>query len=153
MLLWLVSNLLFLPLQISWWLLSSWAGLAVFTLIIAFVSIALKINIDQAVKLAKKQAEWLMADKDVVVLHQIPRATHAPNPSPFPLKLETFLRIAGIKYIIDNDFPMSPKKKTPWISINGQEVTDSQLCIEFLIQNLDMDMDKGLATAEKAISR
>jgi hypothetical protein len=36
--------------------------------------------------------------KDVVILHQFPRGARAPSVSPFPIKLETWLRITGIKY-------------------------------------------------------
>jgi hypothetical protein len=43
------------------------------------------------------QKEWNRAGKDVVVLHMPPRAIHGPNPSPFPVKLETWIRINNIK--------------------------------------------------------
>jgi hypothetical protein len=36
--------------------------------------------------------------KSVIVLHQFPRAKKAPSPSPYPLKLETFLRMSKIPY-------------------------------------------------------
>jgi hypothetical protein len=40
--------------------------------------------------------------KDVVILHQFPRGPRAPSASPFPIKLETWLRMAGIKYQVKN---------------------------------------------------
>jgi hypothetical protein len=48
-------------------------------------------------RLVKLQTEWDAVGKDVVVLHMFDRAIHAPNPSPFPLKLETWLRMNNIK--------------------------------------------------------
>ncbi len=36
--------------------------------------------------------------KDVVTLHQLPRSKFTPSISPFSLKLETYLRMAGIRY-------------------------------------------------------
>ena len=43
------------------------------------------------------QREWNAAGTDVVVLHMPKRAIYAPNPSPFPMKLETWLRMNRVK--------------------------------------------------------
>ncbi len=40
---------------------------------------------------------WDSRPRDVVTLHMSPRATNCPSPSPFPIKLEAFLKVAGIK--------------------------------------------------------
>ena len=40
---------------------------------------------------------WDSRDKDVVTLHMFPRAYTAPCPTPYPLKLETFMKVAGVK--------------------------------------------------------
>jgi hypothetical protein len=53
--------------------------------------------------------QWNAAGHDVVVLHQLPRARTSPSLSPFPLKFETFLRMAKIEYVNDFTTPMSPK--------------------------------------------
>ena len=42
--------------------------------------------------------KWAKVGKNVVVLHQFRRASYAPSPSPFALKLETYLRMAEIPY-------------------------------------------------------
>jgi hypothetical protein len=42
--------------------------------------------------------------KSVIVLHQFPRAKKAPSPSPYPLKLETFLRMSKIPYTSGKDY-------------------------------------------------
>ena len=90
------------------------------------------------------QIKWNSVGKDVVILHQFPRARYCPSPSPYPLKLETFLRAHNIKYINDFSTPMSEKQKSPWITFNGQNVADSQLAMEFLAKHFDLDLNKGL---------
>jgi len=41
-------------------------------------------------------------DKKVIVVHQFPRGKNCPSPSPFPLKVETFLRMNKIEYEAGN---------------------------------------------------
>ena len=57
-----------------------------------------------------------------MTLHMFPRHRHRPSGSPFVIKLETYLRMAGIKYEVDTSKPMGPKGKSPWITFNGEEV-------------------------------
>ena len=42
--------------------------------------------------------KWSKVGKDIVVLHQCERSVTTPSPSPFSLKLETYLRMANIPY-------------------------------------------------------
>ena len=43
------------------------------------------------------QDKWNAAGKNVVVLHMFKRALFAPNISMYPMKLETWLRMKGIR--------------------------------------------------------
>ncbi|CAG7728046.1 unnamed protein product [Allacma fusca] len=70
--------------------------------------------------------------KDVVVLHHTKRGKTVPNLSPFALKLETYLRMANIPYQVDDTFPFGPKGKTPWVTLNGEHLADSQFILETL---------------------
>jgi hypothetical protein len=49
----------------------------------------------------KKKSKFPVA-KDVVLLHQLDRGIFTPSISPFPLKLETYMRMAGISYEVQN---------------------------------------------------
>lgn len=97
--------------------------------------------------------KWNSAPKDVVILHQLPRGKFTPSISPFPLKLETYLRMAGIRY--ENDFtePKSLENKTPWITLNGEDVADSQICLELLADKFQKDFSCHLSPEEKATAR
>ena len=43
-------------------------------------------------------------EKDVVYLYQFSRTKNIPSPSPFCLKVETWLRMAGVKYEVKKRF-------------------------------------------------
>lgn len=76
-----------------------------------------------------------------------------PNISPFVLKLETYLRMADIPYQISTKKPFGPSGKTPWISLNGIDVTDSQLIIEYLNKKFAKNLWPVDATsADKAMA-
>jgi glutathione S-transferase len=97
--------------------------------------------------------KWEKLDKDTVVLHQFSRGKVTPSISPFPLKLETYLRIADIKYENDHKHFRSAKGKTPWITVNGKDVSDSFFIMEYLKENLKKDLSGHLKPEELAVAR
>ena len=60
---------------------------------VAFVYVVFK-NVMKMMR-TKRRAAY---PKDTIILHQYPRGLRAPSPSPYSLKLETWLRMAGIPY-------------------------------------------------------
>ncbi|XP_037033520.1 failed axon connections homolog [Bradysia coprophila] len=95
----------------------------------------------------------MAVEKSKIILHSIDRAKVCPNASPYVLKLETYLRMAEIPYTFDTSKPFGSKGKTPWITIDGQDIADSQLIIEFLNKKLKVDLWKNATAKEKAISQ
>ena len=77
---------------------STWSQIAV-GVVCTLGGLAFFLKQKKAANLQRLKAEWSRAGKDVVVLHMFNRARDCPNPSPFPLKLETWLRIHDIKYV------------------------------------------------------
>ncbi len=51
-------------------------------------------------RLLELQEGFRFRGRDVVVLHMMGRSTTSPNASPFPIKLETYLRAMDIKYVL-----------------------------------------------------
>ncbi len=78
--------------------------------------------------------KWEKLSKNKVILHGMygQGQRQIPTPSPFVLKVETYLRMAKISYEIDKSDIWGPNGKTPWMSINGINISDSQFIIEFL---------------------
>jgi len=101
----------------------------------------------------KRRARWAAAGQDVVVLHQFERGVSCPNISPFALKVETFLRANNVTYVVDESQPFGPLSKCPWITFNGEEMTDSDFIIRSLSSRLGISMDAGLSERERALGR
>lgn len=80
----------------------------------------------------------------------VPFATSAP----FPLKLETWLRMAGVPYqfVVANDPSKGPKGKSPWIEIGSTRMGDSTLIIEHLRERYDVDLDAHLDAGQRALA-
>ena len=87
-----------------------------------------------------------------VVLHQFPPSELTVSGSPPCLKLETFLRMTKVPYENEYGLKFSKKGKIPWIEFNGQEIADSNFCIQFLKREFKMDIDSHLSASEKAIA-
>jgi glutathione S-transferase len=75
-----------------------------------------------------------------------------PTSGPFPLKLCTWMRMAGIPHeiVIENDPRKGPKGKSPWIEHEGTRMGDSSLVIAHLGERFGVDLDAHLGADEKA---
>ncbi|XP_029653759.1 failed axon connections homolog isoform X1 [Octopus sinensis] len=91
--------------------------------------------------------------KNTVLLYQMGRGPHAPSVSPFPMKLETYLRMAKIPYMSDHSVTFSSKGKLPWMVYNGKPVADSQFCIEYLNKKLGINLNKAYADLDVSVGR
>lgn len=92
---------------------------------------------------------------DDIILVQFPRRLGVPNASPFCVKLELWLKLAGIPYRVrDEAMPFkAPKKKIPYIVENGKEIGDSTLIIEHLARTRGIDLDAGLTDKERGLDQ
>ena len=119
-----------------------------------------------------RKNEMSSAERDVVILHQFPRGRLTPSTSPFVMKLETYLRMADIKYEVILNFNWSqlrsifiyfllqpefkkwfgPTGKAPWISLNGEHMGDSQLIMEFLAKKFNKNFSSHLSPEELAVA-
>ena len=108
--------------------------------------------------------------EDVVNLVQYPRTHTTVSPSPFSVKLETWLRMNGIKYhvisfllnrlillfiqnVSNECFKASAKGQVPFIELNGRQFADSNFIIEHLRSHFKLPIDGNLTTQERADAR
>lgn len=75
-----------------------------------------------------------------------------PDPSPFVVKAEMLLKLAGLPYQINRKDGMrkAPKGKLPFIEDDGQIIADSTFIRWHLEKKYGIDFDKGLSDSEKA---
>lgn len=93
-------------------------------------------------------------EKDVVYLYQLPRSPLLPSVSPYCLKVETWLRLNGIKYEnVDHKLKYRSKKgRLPFVELNGEEIADSTIILEELRQKFEKDLDATLTNEQKCVS-
>ncbi len=73
-----------------------------------------------------------------------------PDPSPFVVKVEVLLKLAGLDYqVVRGDSRKAPKKKIPYIDDGGVIVPDSTLIRMHLERTRGIDFDKGLSELQK----
>lgn len=89
-----------------------------------------------------------------IVLHQFIPLYGLPNASPFCIKLETYLRIAGLPYTVSTikGRPKSATRKGPYVEYKGEMLTDSGLIIERLEHDTGHRLDGKLTLAERSVS-
>jgi glutathione S-transferase len=89
-----------------------------------------------------------------IKLFQFPRMFGIPNVSPFCCKLETWLRIAQIPYVVVDtcDPRAGPKRKLPFIEDAGVRIADTTLIVDHLVRTRGVDPDARLNASQRAIS-
>jgi len=89
----------------------------------------------------------------MIKLIQFPRMLGLPNPSPFCIKVEVLLKMAGLAYECEfvGNPGKGPKGKLPAIVDDGQAIGDSEIIRWHLERKYNLDFDQGLSPAERAI--
>lgn len=90
----------------------------------------------------------------MIRLHQYPPMFGIPNPSPFCMKVETWLRMTKLPFEIVRvvDPRKGPKGKVPWIEDKGRTVADSAFIIEYLKEAYGDPLHSHLGAEERATS-
>jgi len=93
-------------------------------------------------------------EKDVVYLYQFSRTPLLPSLSPYCLKVETWLRLAGLKYEnVDHKMKFRSKKgQLPFVELNGEEIADSTIILKELSQRFDKDLDAILTSEQRNVA-
>jgi glutathione S-transferase len=88
----------------------------------------------------------------MIRLYQFRPVFGLPNASPFCMKVETYLRMAGLAYECPRgaDVRKSPKGKMPYIEDEGTIVADSAFIIDYLKRKYGDALDSHLGAAERA---
>ena len=89
----------------------------------------------------------------MIKLYQFLPAFGLPNASPFCMKVETYLRMAGLPYECPRgaDLRKSPKGKQPYIDDNGKIVADSTFILDYLRTTYGDTLDTRLSAHERAL--
>ncbi|GAM24101.1 hypothetical protein SAMD00019534_072760 [Acytostelium subglobosum LB1] len=75
----------------------------------------------------------------VVYLYDFPKGGFPViHISPFVLKVSLFLRLNNIPFKVINNFDMGPRNKKPWIRLDEDVVSDSDIIIQYLIKKLNI---------------
>jgi len=87
-----------------------------------------------------------------IKLFVFPRMFSIPNLSPFCCKLETWLRIAKLPYVLveTSDPRGAPRRKLPYIEDGGVRIADSSLIVEHLSRTRSIDLDERLSSSQRA---
>jgi hypothetical protein len=70
-----------------------------------------------------------------------------PAGGPFDLKLLAWLNLAKIPHeqVFQDDTRKGPKRKNPWIELDGKRIGDTEIIIDLLSDRFNIYIDKGLS--------
>ncbi len=90
----------------------------------------------------------------MIKLHGFGENLGVKDPSPMVLKVDAYMRMAGINFNHNNhpsNLQKAPKGKLPFIVDDGQTITDSQFIFEYLKEN-HANLDEHLSKQETALA-
>jgi glutathione S-transferase len=89
----------------------------------------------------------------MITLYTFGPAFGLPDPSPFVLKAEILLKMAGLPYhAATGGFGKAPKGKLPYIEDDGERIADSTFIRWHLEKKYAFDFDRGLGPDERAVA-
>ena len=88
----------------------------------------------------------------MIKLYQFETGYGAPNLSLFCVKVETFLKMAGLEYEVSivDDPRKAPKGKMPYIEDDGKIIADSTFILQHLQSAYGVNLDTELTPEEAA---
>ena len=87
----------------------------------------------------------------MIVLYGFGPLFALPDPSPFVMKTEVQLKMAGVRYAKERGAPPSaPKGKIPYIDDAGQKIGDSTFIRAHIEDTRGINLDRGLSADERA---
>jgi glutathione S-transferase len=93
-------------------------------------------------------------DRAMIKVHQFAPALGLPNASPFCMKLETWLRMAGLPFELVNDGNVmkAPKGKLPYIEDGDTVLADTHFIIDYLKTRYGDPLDAGMTATDRALA-
>jgi glutathione S-transferase len=90
----------------------------------------------------------------MITLYQFARSWGIPNPGQFCVKLETYLRMAGLAYQTVETMPLfAPRGKLPYIEDGGIRIADSRLIVNHLQACYGNLLDRHLSGERQAAAK
>jgi glutathione S-transferase len=88
----------------------------------------------------------------MIVLYSFGPAFGLPDPSPFVMKTEVQLKMAGLAYRRESGRPQNgPKGKIPYIVDDSRTIGDSTFIRDHIAQRHGIDLERGLGAEQKAL--
>ncbi|MCX6125772.1 MAG: glutathione S-transferase family protein [Proteobacteria bacterium] len=89
----------------------------------------------------------------MILLHQFPPVYGLPSLSPFCVKVETYLKLAGLphKIVVEINPRRGPKGKMPFIEDGEQMIADSSLIVSHLKKSYGDPLDRVLTANQHAV--
>ena len=91
----------------------------------------------------------------MIKLYSFGPAFGIPDPSPFVMKVDCWMRMSGIEFEHVSGVTglrKAPKGKLPFIDDGGKVIADSHLIIDYLRNQYGSPLDKGLTSEQRAIA-
>jgi glutathione S-transferase len=89
----------------------------------------------------------------MITLYTFGPAWGLPDPSPFVMKAEVLLKMAGLPYRVDTTgLRRAPKGKLPYIEDDGELIADSTFIRWHLEKKYRVDLDAGLSVADRSVA-
>jgi glutathione S-transferase len=90
----------------------------------------------------------------MIKVHKFGPAFGMPDPSPFVVKVETYLRIKGFEYEpISADVRKAPRKQLPVVDVDGKIIPDSTSIVEHFEGASESKLDAHLDSKQRAVGQ